>query len=239
VATASTVSYGGLSLTGAQSGNYTLTTQANSAATITPKALTESGLSVASSKVYNGTTAATVIGSAALATAETGGSGTTTDGKAYSGDTVSISGTATGTYNSKDVATASTVTYAGLSLTGAQAGNYSLTIQTPAAATITPKALTETGLSVAASRIYDGSTTATVAGSAALASAEAVGAGTTADGKAYTGDTVGITGTVSGTYNSKDVATASTVTYAGLALNNSNYTLTIQSPVAATITRRT
>ena len=72
-----------------------------------------------------------------LTGAESPGTESSGDGKWYTGDTVGISGTATGTYNSKDVGTASTVTYGGISLGGAQAGDYSLTIQSPASATIT------------------------------------------------------------------------------------------------------
>jgi hypothetical protein len=235
VATATTVTYGGLSLTGAQNGNYTLTMQTPASATITAKALTESGLSVAASRVYDATTTATVLGTAALATAEAVGAGTTSDGKAYTGDTVAVTGTATGTYNSKDVASANAVTFGGLALNN---GNYTLTMQTPASATITAKALTESGLSVAASRVYDATTAATVLGTAALATAEAVGAGTTFDGKAYTSDAVAVTGTATGTYNSKDVASANAVTFGGLALDNSNYTLTMQTPASATITAK-
>ena len=204
--------------------------------TVAAKALTMSGLSVAASKVYNGNTSATVSGTVTLLSAEAVGSGTNTDGKRYTGDTVSITGTAVGTYNSQDVANASTVTFSGLSLTGADASNYSLTVQSPASATITAKALTMSGLTVSASRIYDGTTAATVSGTAALLSSEAVGTGTTADGKPYTGDTVALIGTAVGTYNSKDVATANAVTFSGLSLNNSNYSLSIQSPAAATIT---
>ena len=121
--------------------------------TITPKALNMSGLSVAASKVYDGTTKAVVTGSKTLA-AETAGQGNASDGKSYSGDSVSITGTAVGTYNSKDVATASSVTYCGLSLTGSQAGNYTLTIQSPASAKITPKTVT-----LSATKTYDGTTT--------------------------------------------------------------------------------
>jgi hypothetical protein len=96
------------------------------------------GLSVPSSKVYDSTTTATVSGSpGSLTGSESPGSGTTSDGLWYTGDTVSITGTATGTYNSKDVASATTVTYGGLSLSGAQALDYSLTIQSPASSTIT------------------------------------------------------------------------------------------------------
>ena len=73
-------------------------------ATITPKALTYSGLSVPSSKPYNGTTTAMVSGTASLPSTEGAGSGSTSDGIPYSVDAVSLTGTATGTYNSKDVA---------------------------------------------------------------------------------------------------------------------------------------
>ena len=241
VSAATTVNYSGLSLTGAQLANYSLT-QGSSAATITPKALTMSGLSVPASKIYDGTTGAVVSGGpGSLQTSEAVGAGTTADGIPYTGDAVSITGSAVGTYNSKDVATAATVTYSGLSLTGAQATNYSLTIQSSDPATITTKALTMTGLSVPASKIYDATTAAVVSGSPALQSTEAPGAGTTADGKPYSGDVVSITGSAVGTYDNKDVASATTVTYSGLSLTgaqNTNYTLTIQSAAAATITKK-
>ena len=51
----------------------------------------------------------------------------------------------------------------------------------------------------AASTIYDGTTTAKLGGTAVLQTAEAGGAGTTADGKPYTGDTVTLGGTAAGT----------------------------------------
>src|SRR5439155_1470401 len=114
--------------------------------------------SVPASKIYDGLTTATVSGTATLQTTETPGSGSTSDGKPYSGDTVSTTGTPTGTYDSKDVLTASTVTFSGVSLTGAQAGDYSLTTLTQPA-TITPKTLLESGLSVN-NKTYDGTNTA-------------------------------------------------------------------------------
>ena len=128
---------------GTDVGNYTLTQPTGLSANITPKALTISGLSSAS-KVYDGTTTAVVNGTAVFAT-EAPGSGSISDGKAYSGDTMSLSGTATGTFNSKDVASADRVSFTGLSLTGAQAGNYTLTQHADdTAARITPAALTVT-----------------------------------------------------------------------------------------------
>ena len=215
-----------------------LASNGNQVVTVTAKALTMSGLTVPASKIYDATTSAVVSGTPLLAASEAFGTGTTSDGKPYTGDTVSITGTAAGAYNSKDVATAANVTFSGLSLTGAHAGNYTLTMQTPALATVTKKALTMSGLSASA-KIYDGSTSAVVTGTPTLAASEAAGSGTTSDGKPYTGDTVNISGTPAGTYNSKDVLTAATVTFSGLTLGGThanNYTLTIQSPSAGTIT---
>ncbi len=231
---------------GNYSGNVQLTSTgattvnvATISSTVSPKALTMSGLSVPASKVYDGSTSAVVTDAKTLQSTETIGTGTTSDGKPFTGDDVSITGTAVGTYNNKNVASATSVTFSGLSLTGAQAANYTLTTQSAASATITAKALTMSGLSVPASKTYDGGTTAVVTDSKALQSAEAVGAGNTGDGKPYTGDVVSITGTAVGTYNSKDVATASTVTYSGLSLTGAqagNYSLTVQSPSSVTIT---
>jgi len=240
VSTATTVTYSGLSLSGAGNTNYTLTIQGSAAATVTPKTLTESGLSVAASKVYDGTTAVTLIGSASLQSTEAGSLGTGGDGKPYTGDVVSLTGTAIGTYNSKNVTTATTVTYSGLSLTGAQSGNYTLTIQGTSAATITAKTLTMSGLSVPLSKVYDGTTVAVVSGSPGLLQTAETGAlGTGADGRPYTSDVVSTTGSATGTYNAKDVSTASTVTYAAISLTGaqaSNYTLAIQGNSLATIT---
>ena len=231
-----------MSLNGPEASDYGLAIQAPQAASITPKALTETGLAVPASKVYDGTTTATVSGNAALQNSETPGTGTTVDGAPYTNDQVSISGSATGTYNTKDVATANKVTFGAIALSGAQATDYSLTVQGSRAATITPKTLTEAGLSVPASKVYDATTTATVNGTPALQTTEAAGTGTTADGAPYTNDTVSISGTPSGTYNSKDVATANKVTFGAMTLSGaqaSNYSLALQAAQAATITAKT
>ena len=194
-----------------------------------------------SSKVYDGTTSAAPSGAAALQGAESAGSGSTLDGKPYTGngDSVSLTGTASYVYNSKDVATATTVTESGLSLAGTGSGNYTLTPPS-LSATITTKALTMSGLSVPSSKVYDGTTTAMVSGSpGTLTGSESPGSGTSSDGKWYMGDTVSLTGTATGTYNSPDVASAATVTYGGLSLGGAqtgDYSLTIQSPASATIT---
>ena len=222
----------------APSANYSLT-QPSLTANISPKALTAQGTLAGGGKTYDGLTAVTPTGAAALQSTETAGTGTTSDGKPYGVDAVSLTGTASYAFNTKDVTTATTITGSGLSLTGTGNGNYTLTAPTLSAA-ITTKALTMSGLSVPASKVYDGGITASVSGTPTLQTAEATGSGTTGDGKPYTGDTVSITGTATGTYDSKDVATASSVSFGGLSLTGgqaTNYSLTMQSPASATITK--
>ena len=90
---------------------------------------------------------------------------------------MSLTGNATGAYNSKDVATATTVTFGGLSASSSPAGDYTVTPLTQAA-TITPKSLTYGGLTVPASKVYDGTTAAVVSGTATLQATEAPGPAT-------------------------------------------------------------
>jgi hypothetical protein len=232
VGTTKTVTIAGLSLTGGQAGNYSLTAPTTTA-DIATKALTVSGLS-ASNKIYDATTPATLTGTAALQSAETAGSGTTSDGKPYTGDTVSLSGTASGAFASKDVNTGIAVTVTGITLTGAQATNYSVTQPTGITANITVKSLTVSGLT-ASNKTYDATTNVSLSGTAVLPSAEAPGAGTTSDGKPYTGDTVSLSGTASGAFADTNVGTAKTVVLSGLSLGGgqaSNYALSSASVTA-------
>ena len=182
---------------GTVASNYILPTTASGAGTITPKALTYSGLSVPASKVYDGTTTAEVSGTAALQAAEAAGTGSTEDGKTYSVDSVSLTGTPTGTYNSKDVAMATTVTFGGLALTGTGNGDYTLTASTQAA-TITPRTVTASIIGDP-SKTYNGSTSATLSPSNFSLTG------------VISGESFTVTQTA-GTYNSKDVSTATTVT---------------------------
>ncbi|WP_082565631.1 YDG domain-containing protein [Duganella sp. Root1480D1] len=97
--------------------------------TITPKALTPT----ASSKVYDGTTAAAVSATGVVA-----------------GDAVTLNGT--GAFGSKNVGSY-TVDISNITLSGADAGNYSLAnTSASASASITPRAVT-----VMAAKTYDGS----------------------------------------------------------------------------------
>ena len=85
-----------------------------SSANITTKELTVGGLS-ASNKTYDGTTAATVTGTPVL------------QGK-VTGDDVNLTGTPVGTFAAAGAGSAKAIAVSGLSLSGAAAGNYSLTL---------------------------------------------------------------------------------------------------------------
>ncbi|SMC41892.1 beta strand repeat-containing protein, partial [Sporomusa malonica] len=188
VGTDKTVTVSGLTLSGTDAGNYTLT--ANTTADVTAKIITVGGLT-AGSRVYDGTTAAAVSG--------------TLDG-VISSDTVTLS---SGTFDTKNVGTGKTVTVASGNLSGADAGNYTLTTANTTA-DVTAKTITVSGLT-ADSRVYDGTTAAAVSG--------------TLDG-VISGDTVTLT---SGTFDTKNAGTGKTVTVTSGDLNGTdagNYTLT-------------
>src|SRR5204863_431034 len=110
--------------------------------------LTVSGIT-ASDKVYNGNTTASLnVASAALV------------GVVGSDDVTLNTGGVAGMFDTAIVGTGKTVTVSGLSISGADASNYSLT-QPSTTANITPKALTVTGIT-ASNKVYDGNTTATL-----------------------------------------------------------------------------
>ncbi|MBS7787103.1 hypothetical protein KIH23_07315, partial [Flavobacterium sp. CYK-55] len=138
-----------LTLNGADAANYSLTQPSGLSGNITPLALTISGLSGVS-RVYDRTTAATLSGTATL----NGVIGT---------DDVAISGTPSASFASKTVGTNKPITVTGYTLSGAQAGNYSLTQPAGLVADVTPFSLTIFS-PAAASKQYDGTTAATISG---------------------------------------------------------------------------
>ena len=121
MADAKTVTGSGLSLSGADAGNYTVNTTAATTANITPLALT--GNITAANKVYDGSTAAAIL--------------TRTLSTPIAGDSVSYSG-GTALFGDKNVADAKIVTGSGLSLSGADAGNYTVNTTAATTANITP-----------------------------------------------------------------------------------------------------
>ncbi|NBX56463.1 MAG: hypothetical protein EBT70_15650, partial [Betaproteobacteria bacterium] len=201
-------------LNGELASNYNLLNPTEAiSSSITAKALTMTG-STAPTKVYDGNTTAGVI------------VGTLTG--EVSGETLGLT-TAIGTFNSKDVLAANTVTAIYTLVDGASgelASNYSLANDS-LASTITAKALTMTG-SAATSKVYDGNRTASVT----LGSLSGE----------VSGETLG-TPTVVGTFNSKDVLAANTVTAIYTLVDGasgelaSNYSLANDS-LASTITAK-
>src|SRR5439155_507289 len=160
----------------------------------------------ASNKCYDATQAATLSGTAALLTPEAPGTGLTTDGKAYTGDTVSLAGSPVGTFAGKDVGIGIAVTCSGDTLSGGPLGDYNLPLhdQSRPRPNIPPRRSSELGLT-ASNKCYDATQAATLSGTAALLTPEAPGTGLTTDGKAYTGDTVSLAGTPVGSFAGKDV----------------------------------
>jgi len=109
VGTAKEVTVSSLALTGMDASNYTLNAPASLTANITPASLSMTNLSAAN-KVYDATPTAT-LSSATLA-------------GILNADAVSLSAPLTGTFADKNVGVAKVVTVSGITLTGADAGNY-------------------------------------------------------------------------------------------------------------------
>ncbi len=183
--------------------------------TVTPLGITVTGMAAAN-KSYNQNVSAIVgTGSAHLV-------------GVLNGDAVTLSGAgASGTFASKDVGNGIVVTVAGLTLSGAQAANYSLT-QPTTAANITPAPLTVTGVT-ASNRTYNATTAALLNTSNAALSG------------VFSGDAVTLSKNgVTGTLASKDAGVGLAVAVAGFSLGGAqanDYALT-QPSATANITRR-
>jgi autotransporter-associated beta strand protein len=219
-----TLASGSRTLGGSLATNYVVSTgTVYTTATITNKYLTLNGLT-AGNKTYDGTTAATIT-SAALQPTENAGTGTGTDGKPYLYDSVSLSGSPSASFDTKNIGTGKTVTVTGYSLTGTDATNYFLASVQTTTANITAKALTITGITGANTKTYDATTTATLAGTAALSGV-------------VSGDSAALGGTMSATFADKNAGSGKTVTVTGYTVTGtdaSNYTLTQPGPFSATI----
>ena len=192
---------------------YTLTNPLNSFSSVGP-ATSGSGTAASNARVY-------ALEKIVTAT-----------GTANSGGTVSTSSQWSGA-----IATFKTTPPA---LAGSAAGNYTLT-GLSGSVTITAKALTVSGLTASA-KVYDGTTTEPLGGTAAFQTAEAPGSGTTSDGIPYNVDSVSAGGTAAGAFATKDVGTAKAVTVTGVTVTgtgNGNYTVTQQTGLTANISKAT
>ena len=208
------VSFTGFELSGSAAGNYKLIAQpASTTADITVKEITINGATVEGSKVYDGTSEAKITNA-----------GTLSDN--YDGENLTIvAGSAA--YDDKNVGTGKTVTFTGFELSGSEAGNYKLIAQpTGVTADITVKQITIIGAEVEASRIYDGTTDATI-----------TNAGTPSVN--YDGENLKVAAGKAA-YDNKNVGKGKTIMFTGFALEGdaaANYKLTAQpESVTADIT---
>jgi mucin-19 len=148
--TAITVSSGTASMN-----NYSITPAFNTLAgntqntvTLTPKALTVTGVTIAA-KTYDGTTAAVVSGGSLVGV--------------VSGDTANVTLTQTASFVSAGAANNVALIMNG-SIAGSASSNYTLTVPTGITANIARRAITVGGTSVAAHKVYDGTTATTISG---------------------------------------------------------------------------
>src|SRR5205814_6311335 len=131
VGTAKAVSVSGISISGTDAGNYTFNTTASTTANITAQALTLTVTATGVDKVYDGTTTATVI----LSDNRVGG------------DVFTDSYTSA-SFANKNAGTGKAVGVGGISISGADAGNYSFNTTASTTASITARALVITATGV-------------------------------------------------------------------------------------------
>jgi hypothetical protein len=201
-----TVNVTGLSLSGTDAGNYTL---ADNTATTTADIAKASisaitGIS-ASNKTYDGNTTAT------LDTSSIGFTGMVT------GDGLTLA-SASGSFDDKNVGSGKTVTVSGLSLSGTDAGNYTLADSTVTTTADIAKAVISAISGITASnKTYDGNTTATLDTSS------------TSFTGLVTGDALTIA-SASASFDDKNAGSGKTVNVSGLSLSGAdagNYTLAV------------
>jgi len=189
VGAAKAVTVTGYTLTGTDAGNYNALQPGGVRADITPKALTVTGTAVAN-KTYDGSTTVTLSGGNLVGV--------------ISADAAKVTLTQAGTFADKNVGTAKAVTAAN-TISGTEAGNYSLTQPTGLSADITAKALSVTGTAVA-NKTYDGTNLASLSNgslvgviAADVPNVTLTQAGTFADKNVGTGKSVTADNTISGT----------------------------------------
>ncbi|WP_145651033.1 YDG domain-containing protein, partial [Rhizobium sp. ERR 942] len=217
--TGKVVNISGLTLGGADVGNYTLASDtATTTADIAKATISAITGITANNKTYNGNTTAVL---------NTSGAGFT---GMIAGDSLTVSG-GTGAFADKNVGTGKTVSISSLLLGGTDAGNYTLTSNTATAtANITKATISDITGITAINRTYDGTTNAAL----------------NTSGAGFTGMIAGDNLTVSsgtGAFADKNVGTGKTVSISSLSLGGTdagNYTLASNTATAtADITKAT
>jgi hypothetical protein len=210
VGTNKPVTVTGLALGGTAAANYTLMDPTNVTADITVAELTVADVTAAS-KVYDGTTNAQLNGTATL------------NGE-VSGDDVSlVTDGVSAAFAGPNVGTGIPVNVSGYAITGADAGNYTLTQPSDLAADITAATLTFTATTNA--KTYDGSTSA-----AATPTVSGLQGSDTVTGLAET-------------YDTRNVGTGKTLSVSAYAVNDgnngANYTVSTAASAAGVISKAT
>ncbi|HWD94311.1 MAG TPA: autotransporter-associated beta strand repeat-containing protein [Verrucomicrobiae bacterium] len=213
------------SLTAFYEGDSTYNTSDSSASplaqTITPKALTYSGLTASTNAAYDGTTVAALGGTPVFPSAEAPGTGSINDGVPYNVDVVATGGTAVGVLAAKNVGS-EPVTVSGVTVTGTGAANYTVTQQTGLVETVVPKNIAVAGLAINITNAP------ALTGTASLLAPETPGSATGGDGAPYLGESVSLTGTPVGTAATNSAAFNLVVNVSGLSLagaDAANYSL--------------
>ena len=197
VGVAKTVNVSGINVSGIDAGNYTFNTAAVTTADITARALTITA--TGQNKVYDGLTSATVnLG----------------DNRVV-GDVLTV-GTGPASYVDKNVGIAKSVKVNGITLTGADAANYTFNSAATTSADITPASVVVTGLA-ANSKLYDATTAASLSGGTLTG--------------VIAGDAVSLSN-LAGSFDDKNVGVAKPVAVTSLALSGTdagNYILSAPS----------
>jgi filamentous hemagglutinin family protein len=175
-------------------------------ATITKADLLVAGL-IGVNRIYDATTSAVLSGTGTLAK--------------FGTDDVTLAGTAVGSFADKNAGINKAITVSGISLAGADAGNYQLIQPTGLSANVDKASLVVTG-GTAGNRTYDGTATAAISG----ATISAFGA-----------DAVSLTNATSGSFADKNVGIGKAVSMtAGLTgADAGNYTLVQQTGMSANV----
>jgi trimeric autotransporter adhesin len=209
VGTDKDVTLSGAMLAGPDASNYNLTSVATAKADITPKPIT--GSFTVADKEYDGNAVAQITGRSLQG--------------AINSDLVSLSG-GTASFDNKNVGSDKPVNGTGFSLSGSDAGNYTLTSVADTTADITAKSIT--GSFTAADKVYDGNPNATITGFAL-------------GGGVVSGDQVNLDGSsATAQFDNKSVGQNKPVTSNGFVLSGAdkdNYKLSM-NPAAASITAK-
>ncbi|WP_426193946.1 YDG domain-containing protein [Massilia sp. DWR3-1-1] len=194
----------GIGKTGIDSANYVLASTTTSAtADIARADLLLGGVS-AVARAYNAGTAVTIAGTPTVTP--------------LGNDVVVVGGSAVGTLADKNAGLNKAVTVAGYTINDA---NYRLLAPAGVTVTIAPAVLALNGLSVAASKTYDGSRNVTLTGSASVTG--------------LNGEVVSVLGSSVGQFADKNAGSGKAIIVSGLQASDSNYSIGQQAGLTGTI----